>query len=152
MTPLGSQMVPKSHKEHTIFLFRAETLQMRIPGCLWEAFRDLFEVFWKLFGGIWRKTVQTFLSGLGEAFSIFGTIARQIAVGLLRDFCEIAAFIVALLLRDYCNSYGFAGIVVGLLCYCNSVAVGLLCCSTAFVLPRPRPRRRAKRGARNLHM
>ena len=69
---------------------------------------------------------------------------------LLWDLCAIAAFIVALLQWDYCSSYGFAGIVVGLLCCCNSVAVGLLCCSTAFVLPRPRPRRRAKRGARNL--
>ena len=69
---------------------------------------------------------------------------------LLWDFCEIAAFIVVLLLWAYCSSYGFAGIVVGLLCCRNSVAVGLMCCSTAFVLPRPRPRRRAKRGARNL--
>ena len=56
---------------------------MGVPGCLREAFRDLFEVFWELFGGIWRKNVLSFLSGLGEAFSIFGTIACQIAVGFL---------------------------------------------------------------------
>ena len=63
----------------------------------------------------------------------------QLPARLLWDFCEIAAFIVALLLWDHCSSYGFAGIVVGFMSYCNSVAVGLLCCSTAFVLPRPRP-------------
>ena len=47
----------------------------------WEAFWDLFDVFWMLFGGMWRKKVHTFLSDLGEAFFIFGTIACQTAVG-----------------------------------------------------------------------
>ena len=50
----------------------------------------------------------------------------QLPARLLWDFCEIVAFIVALLLWDYCSSYGFAGIVVGLLCYCCRITVDLL--------------------------
>ena len=34
VAPLASQMLPKSHKTHPMFLFWAELLQMRVPGCL----------------------------------------------------------------------------------------------------------------------
>ena len=34
VAPLASQMLPKSHTTHRMFLFRAELLQMRVPGCL----------------------------------------------------------------------------------------------------------------------
>ena len=34
VAPLASQMLPKSHPTHPMFLFRAELLQMRVPGCL----------------------------------------------------------------------------------------------------------------------
>ena len=34
VAPLASQMLPKSHTTHPMFLFRAELLQMRVPGCL----------------------------------------------------------------------------------------------------------------------
>ena len=34
VAPLASQMLPKSHTTHRMFLFRAELLQMRVPECL----------------------------------------------------------------------------------------------------------------------
>ena len=34
VAPLASQMLPKSHPTHHMILFRAELLQMRVPGCL----------------------------------------------------------------------------------------------------------------------
>ena len=34
VAPLASQMLPKSHTTHRMFLFRAELLHMRVPGCL----------------------------------------------------------------------------------------------------------------------
>ena len=34
VAPLASQMLAKSHTTHRMFLFRAELLQMRVPGCL----------------------------------------------------------------------------------------------------------------------
>ena len=34
VVPLASQMLPKSYETHPMFLFWAELLQMRVPGCL----------------------------------------------------------------------------------------------------------------------
>ena len=102
--PLGSQMVPKSHKNHIRFLFPAAMLQMSLPGCLREAILEIFELFWDLFRGTWTKMFYLFCFAFGEAWA-----------------------------SHDCSSYAFAGIlVVGLQRYCSSVAVGLFCSSTAF--------------------
>ena len=51
VAPLASQMLPKSHTTHRMFLFRAELLHMRVPGCL---LGSIFGSFLCVLGGIWR--------------------------------------------------------------------------------------------------
>ena len=48
---LASQMLPKSHETHPMFLFWAELLQMRVPGYL---LGSIWESFWRVSGAIWR--------------------------------------------------------------------------------------------------
>ena len=51
VVPLASQMLPKSHETHPMFLFWAELLQMRVPGCL---LGSIWASFWCVLGAIWR--------------------------------------------------------------------------------------------------
>ena len=101
---------------------------MRVPGCLWTAFWDLFEVFWELLGDIWRKNVLSFLSVLGEFFCYLWDnclpdccgISVRLQLSLLRYCCVITAVPIDLLvlLWDCC-----AVVKVLLLDYCVAVVL-----------------------------
>ena len=51
VAPLASQMLPESHTTRRMFLFRAELLHMRVPGCL---LGSILGSFWCVLGGVWR--------------------------------------------------------------------------------------------------